>query len=105
MTTWGRISKIFRYEVGIFYLNSMARFRSIVGAKGQVVIPKEVRDMLNLKPGVEVVFEVKGGVAELRAAPRGIEEFLNSVPKDRKLRRPIDLKKLILREVEEEWST
>lgn len=32
-----------------------------VGAKGQVVIPKSLRDEVNLHPGDEVSFEVKDG--------------------------------------------
>lgn len=31
-----------------------------VGTKGQVVIPKEMRDELGLRPGDGVVFELKG---------------------------------------------
>jgi antitoxin PrlF len=32
-----------------------------VGAKGQVVIPKELRDEVGLSPGDEVSFALKGG--------------------------------------------
>jgi len=32
-----------------------------VGAKGQVVIPKDIRDELGLQPGAEVDFERDGG--------------------------------------------
>lgn len=31
-----------------------------VGAKGQVVIPKSIRDQVNLHPGDEVQFELRG---------------------------------------------
>ena len=34
---------------------------SIVGAKGQVVIPKEIRAMFHIKPGTRVHFEVRHG--------------------------------------------
>lgn len=40
----------------------------LVGAKGQVVIPKDIRDALDIRPGQEVVFERRGDEVILRAA-------------------------------------
>jgi AbrB family looped-hinge helix DNA binding protein len=40
-----------------------------VGAKGQVVIPKEIRDELGLQPGAEVDFERDG--VSVRIVPAG----------------------------------
>lgn len=39
-----------------------------VGAKGQVVIPKEIRDVLGLQPGTEVDFEADGGTVRILPA-------------------------------------
>ena len=45
---------------------------SNVTSKGQVTVPKRVRDYLGLKPGVAVTFErLPGGEVVLRAAKRG----------------------------------
>lgn len=40
-----------------------------VGAKGQVVIPKAVRDELGIRPGDEVVVEAANGEAHVRRLP------------------------------------
>ena len=39
-----------------------------VGAKGQVVIPKQLRDDLGLQPGAEVEFERDGDTVRIVAA-------------------------------------
>ncbi len=41
-----------------------------VGAKGQVVIPKPLRDELGLQPGAEVEFELDGD--GVRVVPAGV---------------------------------
>ena len=44
-------------------------------AKGQVVIPKEIRDKIGLKPGKRAIIEAIGDHAEIRAAPEDPIEF------------------------------
>ncbi|HEX5593395.1 MAG TPA: AbrB/MazE/SpoVT family DNA-binding domain-containing protein [Solirubrobacterales bacterium] len=41
-----------------------------VGAKGQVVIPKELREQAGLGPGADVDFEAVGDGIVIRRAPR-----------------------------------
>lgn len=47
---------------------------SRIGAKGQVVIPKELRDRAGLHPGSEVEFELRGDAVVIvgRRAPPGL---------------------------------
>ena len=81
----------------------VVRFVKVVGPKGQVVIPKEVRDLLGLKPGSRVVFEVEeGGIVRLKPEldPESVvEEFASCVPRDKKLKERVDLKALLEEEV------
>ena len=42
--------------------------KATISSKGQIVIPKAVRDRLNLKEGTEVMIEVKGETLIMRRA-------------------------------------
>jgi AbrB family looped-hinge helix DNA binding protein len=42
-----------------------------ITTKGQVTIPREIRDELGLLPNTEVTFDVVDGAARLRKARRG----------------------------------
>lgn len=48
-------------------------------SKGQVTIPKEVRDKLGLQPHDKITFVVEDGFATLRRLPR-LEELVGSLP-------------------------
>ena len=50
--------------------------RPRMGRKGQVVIPKEIRDQIGLKPGQEVAFSVEGNRVMLLPIPEDIVGFL-----------------------------
>lgn len=80
------------------------QMRRTVGEKGQVVLPKDIRDYIGIRPGSEVVFEVKDKEIIIRLQESGkefVEDFCN-VPN--KLRKPLDAKKIkkILEEQYEE---
>ncbi len=77
--------------------------RSKVGPKGQAVIPKEVRDILGIAPGDEVVFEVGDKEAKIIPAGRGstVSELTEIVPRKDKLTKEVDVKNLILSEAME----
>ncbi|MHA1209221.1 MAG: AbrB/MazE/SpoVT family DNA-binding domain-containing protein [Candidatus Freyarchaeota archaeon] len=48
--------------------------KRIVGPKGQVVIPKDVRDALGLREGSEVVVELRGDEVVIKRAKPEYEE-------------------------------
>ena len=73
-----------------------------IGPKGQIVIPKIVRDYVGIKPGDTVLIEVREGEIVITPGtdPREFVESFCSVVKE-KLTEKIDLKRLIESEVEE----
>lgn len=80
------------------------QIKRTLSEKGQIVIPKDIREYLGLKPGSEIVFEMKDEeiVIKPRKDPRKfVEEFCN-VPE--KLKKHIDIKKLLEKQIEEEYD-
>ena len=58
--------------------------RATLTSKGQVTIPKDVRDRLGLESGDRVVFEFEGDVVRLRIERRkSLEELMGSLPATR----------------------
>lgn len=60
----------------------MTRILARVGAKGQTVIPKPVRDELGLRPGDGVYFSTHGGHAHIEPADgrKRLEELFGKTP-------------------------
>ena len=73
-----------------------------IGPKGQVVIPKQMRDALGLKPGVEITLELRDEEIVIRKPQVNgsyAEYFVTtSAPKLKKL---VNIKELLEEEVEE----
>jgi len=75
-----------------------------ISEKGQVVLPKDIREYLDLRPGSEIIFEVRGKEVVIRPATdpkKFVEEFCN-VPK--KLRKKINIKRLLEKQIEQEYD-
>jgi len=76
-----------------------------VGPKGQIVIPKIVRDYIGIKPGDTIIMEIEGKKIIISSGvnPKEfIESFCSIVKK--KLTKKIDLERLIESEIEERVS-
>ena len=67
--------------------------RRKVGPKGQVVIPKDARDLLKIKPGSEVLIEINQNEIIIRLA-EDADAFIKKFTKtSKKLTEKIDIKK------------
>jgi len=79
--------------------------RRKVGQKGQLVIPKVVREFLGIKPGDVVVMEVREKEVLIKPGvepERFVEDFCSLT--GRKLMKRVDLEKLLEEEVEERFA-
>ena len=73
-----------------------------VGPKGQVVIPKQMRDALGLKPGVEITLEMRNQEIVIKKPQvRGsyTEYFITT--SSPKLKKRINIKELINQEADD----
>jgi AbrB family looped-hinge helix DNA binding protein len=66
-----------------------------LGPKGQIVIPKDIRDMLNIKPGSEIIFEIHENKITIRSAKNGKDFLKNFIKTPKKLKEPIDYKEVL----------
>ena len=73
-----------------------------VGPKGQIVIPKIVRESLGIQLGDEVFMEIREKELLIRPMvdPEGVVEDFCSVATKKKLTRKIDLEEILEEEVE-----
>jgi len=68
--------------VGLFYqVRSKFVKKATITSKGQLTIPKQVRERLGLKPGDRLVFDLDGNAIRLRVEKRRtLEELRGSLP-------------------------
>jgi len=79
--------------------------RRKVGQKGQIVIPKIVRESLGIKPGDEILMEIREKEALIRASMNA-EEFIENFCSinGKKLTKKVDLEKILEEEAEERFA-
>ncbi len=84
----------------------MVRIR-VVGKKGQVTIPKEIREKFGLKEGERVSFEVIGDEIIMKPEKSGreiVEEFASIVKNKLSAPKPEELKRVYYEQIEERLS-
>lgn len=64
-----------------------------MGEKGQIVVPKDIRENFNMRPGTTIVFEVRDGEVVIKPEKSG-EEFLKDFLDVPKLKKPLTAKEI-----------
>jgi len=76
-----------------------------VGTKGQIVIPKRMREAFGLRPGVEVTIELKDKEIVIKKPQvKGNYADYFATTSSPKLKKKVNTKDLISEEVEEEYD-
>ena len=74
--------------------------RKNVGQKGQLVIPKQLRDAIGLKPGVEVILEIRGDeIVISKPKIEGSYTEYYTTTHSPKLKKVVNIKEIITEEV------
>jgi antitoxin PrlF len=56
------------------------RASSSMTSKGQVTVPKRIRDELGLRPGDSIAFSMENGCVTLRKAYPSLKDLMGSLP-------------------------
>jgi|GEM_PF-611133 AbrB family looped-hinge helix DNA binding protein len=97
------MSKSFNLPIYSYF---MVRIRT-VGKKGQVTIPKDIRDKYGLKKGEKVIFEERGDEIIMKPEKSGrelVNELASVVEKKSKAPEPEELKRIYYEQIEERLS-
>jgi len=84
----------------------MVRIRTI-GKKGQITIPKDIREKFGLKEGERVIFEVRGDEIVMKPEKSGkefVDELVSIVKNKCGAPKPDELKRLYYEQIEERLS-
>ena len=58
------------------------RLKSTVGERGQVVVPKPIREEMGIRPGMKVYFLMdRGGLRMETGDEKALREFFTAIPK------------------------
>lgn len=68
-----------RFRVVYFRLDMI--YRTTLASRGQITLPKEIREKFGIKEGDQIHFVVTGDTIRLKVVPRmGIEELFERLP-------------------------
>ena len=72
-----------------------AHNQAILSSKGQVVIPKALREQLGIHTGNTLIFKVRSnGVLEIKAIKRSIEMFFGRCKQTKKATAPLSIQEM-----------